>query len=99
MQIILILILLLILIYFIDIFIRKEIWKGIIKKMSFNTAILLIILSILLVFIVFPKGYGYRTCFESTYKGNIIGKLKNFDFLYSYCKKELDSKGNYYFER
>lgn len=67
-------------------------------KIGFNTAILLVILFILLSFIVFPKGYGFYTCFNSTYNGDIVGKIKNFDFLFQFCRKELDSKGNYYFE-
>lgn len=44
------------LLIFVDIFLRKKMWEGIFKKISFNTVILLIILFILLAFIVFPKG-------------------------------------------
>lgn len=97
-KIILVPVLVVIMIFFIDIFIRKRIWETVVKKLSFSTVILLMILLILLTFVVFPKGYGYYTCFKGSYGENVRKLEKGFDFLYRYCRKELDSKGNYYFE-
>lgn len=69
-----------------------------VRKFSVDTALLLAILFILFAFIVIPKGYGFYTCFNASHNGSIAGKLKYFDFLFRFCRKELDLKGNYYFE-
>jgi glucan phosphoethanolaminetransferase (alkaline phosphatase superfamily) len=97
-KIILVVLLLIAVIYFGDLLIRKKVWQKNQNK-NINTILLVVIMIVLAVFIVFPKWLGYSNCFKSTYKGNVIETLKRMDFLYPYCRKELDSKGNYHFDK